>query len=145
MCAVGAWQAVDEGCLPLRACACAYVCACKEWKDNALEGSVRVVRRRGCFWVCETEERVHEVTSRQLFDFPSFPGKQFQEQFRRETTNHWQLKCHEKKVAVCWWLNYCRCLRLETGEMCEWLHCAWSRHISPTGLFYPSISQHSSQ
>lgn len=41
------------------------------------------------------EERVHEVTSRQLFDFLSFPGKQFQEQCGRKTTNH------RGKKAVC--------------------------------------------
>lgn len=140
-----AWHAVDERSLEL------CVCVCGRRKEKL--GECVSDRRRRCLWVCETKEGVHEVTSRQLFDFPSFPGKQFQEQCRRKTTNHRQLKCHKEKEeeekkpgAVCWWLNYCRSSRLETeGEMCEWLHSACSRHISPTGLLYPSISQHSSQ
>lgn len=54
------------------------LCACvrKEKKENGWEGECASDRRRGCLWVCETEDGVHEVTSRQLFDFPSFPGRQ---------------------------------------------------------------------
>lgn len=71
------------------------VCVCGRRKERP--GECVSDRRRGCLWVCETKEGVHEVTSRQLFDFPSFPGKQFQEQCRRKTTNHRQLKCHKEK------------------------------------------------
>lgn len=68
---------------------CACVRVCKEQKKRMLEGeSVRQIVDVAVLRVCETKERVHEVTSRQLFDFPSFPGKQFQEQCRRKTTNH---------------------------------------------------------
>lgn len=74
---------------------CVCVCVCGRRKERP--GECVSDRRRGCLWVCETKEGVHEVTSRQLFDFPSFPGKQFQEQCRRKTTNHRQLKCHKEK------------------------------------------------
>lgn len=84
-----AWHAVDERSLEL------CVCVCGRRKERP--GECVSDRRRGCLWVCETKEGVHEVTSRQLFDFPSFPGKQFQEQCRRKTTNHRQLKCHKEK------------------------------------------------
>lgn len=84
-----AWHAVDERSLEL------CVCVCGRRKEKL--GECVSDRRRRCLWVCETKEGVHEVTSRQLFDFPSFPGKQFQEQCRRKTTNHRQLKCHKEK------------------------------------------------
>lgn len=44
------------------------------------------------------EERVHKVTSHQLFDFPSFPGKQLQEQCtRRKTTKPLTIEMPQKK------------------------------------------------
>lgn len=105
------WEAAAHGlfrlrCVPLSLTSSWWeiltiVCVCKEKKENGWEGECVSDRRRGCLWVCETEERVHEVTSRQLFDFPSFPGKQFQEQCRRKTTNHRQLKCHKKNSRRC--------------------------------------------
>lgn len=106
----GMWEAAALGlfrqrCVPLSLTRswweiltmCVRACVCGGKKENSWEGECVSDRRRGCLWVCESKERVHEVTSRQLFDFPSFPGKQFQEQCRRKTTNHRQLKCHKKK------------------------------------------------
>lgn len=71
-----AWQAFDERSLELSVCL--HV---KEAKS--------VCRWRGCLWASESETGVHEVTTHQLFDFPSFPGKQLEEQCR-ETTNRRQ-------------------------------------------------------
>lgn len=79
-------------------------------------------------FVSETKEKVHEVTSCQLFDFPSFPGKQFQEQCRRKTTNQWQLKYRKKQrkwlfvgdwiIAVVW----------------DWRH---GKYVSDCTIFVP--------
>ncbi len=101
--------------------------------------------------VCECVKLRREFMRWHLVSCLTFPvsqGSSFKNNAEEKppTTNNWNATKKKKNPgAVCWWLNYCRCLRLETGEMCEWLHCACSRHISPTGLLYPSISQHSSQ
>lgn len=92
------WQAVDERSLQLCDCVCVILWVCVRGKKRMLECVSD--RQRGCLWVCETKERVHEVTSRQLFDFPSFPGKQFQEQYRRKNHQPLQLKCHMKKKNI---------------------------------------------
>lgn len=126
------------------------VCVCGRRKERL--GECVSDRRRGCLWVCETKEfmRWHLVS---CLTFPVSQGSSFKNNAEEKppTTDNWNATKKKKKKkktpgAVCWWLNYCRSSRLETeGEMCEWLHSACSRHISPTGLLYPSISQHCSQ
>lgn len=147
------WEAAAHGlfrlrCVPLSLTSSWWeiltiVCVCKEKKENGWEGECVSDRRRGCLWVCETEERVHEVTSRQLFDFPSFPGKQFQEQCRRKTTNHRQLKCHKKKtlalfvgdwiIAVAWDWRQGKCVSDCTVLVADTYHLPdSSTHPSPS-------------
>lgn len=79
-----AWQAFDERSLQL----CVCVRACVRLKGAKTE----CLRMRVCavdVAVCESKMGVHEVTSHQLFDFPSFPGKQLEEQCK-ETNNRRQ-------------------------------------------------------
>lgn len=107
--------------------------------------------------VCECVKLRREFMRWHLVSCLTFPvsqGSSFKNNAEEKppTTDNWNATKKKKKKkkktpgAVCWWLNYCRSSRLETeGEMCEWLYSACSRHISPTGLLYPSISQHSSQ
>lgn len=101
-------------------------------------------RWRGCLWACESKTRVHEVTSHQLFDFPSFPEKQLEEQCR-ETTNHRQWKCQEKQrkwllvadwiIAVVWdwrqgkYANDCAMFGAHTSHLLD-----TSTHPSPSAL-----------
>lgn len=100
--------------------------------------------------VCECVKPRREFMRWHLVSCLTFPvsqGSSFKNNAdqKRPNTDDCNATKKNKKASVGWWLNYCRSLILEMGNVWEWLHYAYSRHISPTGLIYPSISQHSSQ
>ena len=148
-----AWQGVDE-----RSLQCVCVRACVEGEKKKRE---RMLERESVCQiadvaVCECVKARREFMRWHLVSCLTFPvsqGSSFKNNAEEKppTTDNWNAtrkrRRRKKKNpgAVCWWLNYCHCLRLETGEMCEWLHSACCRHVSPTGLLYPSISQRCAQ
>lgn len=136
-----AWQAVDGRTLQL------WVCVSSQPGMLKRES----VCQKPDMAVCECVKPRGEFMRWQLVSCLTFPvsqGSSFKnnaEQKTHQTLTIVMAEKKNKKASVCWWLNYCRCLILETGNVWEWLHCACTRHISPTGLIHPSISQHCSQ
>lgn len=116
----------------------------------------------GCVCVCQIADMVvcecvklrREFTRWHLVSCLTFPvsqGSSFKNNAEEKppTSDNWNATKGEKKKTRSRLLVTELLPLLEIGdregETCEWLHCACSRHISPTGLLYPSISQHSSQ